>query len=98
MPKVQPLSEAEIESQLATVPGWAVVGGKLHREFKFKDFVGAFGFMTKVALLAEAANHHPEWRNVYNQVTIDLVTHAAGAALSQRDFALAQAINRLAIS
>jgi 4a-hydroxytetrahydrobiopterin dehydratase len=96
MPKVQPLSAAEIETQLDAVPGWTVVNGKLHREYKFKDFIAAFGFMTQVALLAEAADHHPEWCNVYNQVTIALVTHAAGDALSQRDFALAQAINRLA--
>lgn len=96
MPKVQPLSAAEIESQLSSAPGWTVVDGKLHREYKFKDFVAAFGFMTQVALLAQAANHHPLWSNVYNRVTIDLVTNDAGGALSQRDFDLARAINRLA--
>jgi 4a-hydroxytetrahydrobiopterin dehydratase len=95
MPKVQPLSAAEIESQLATVPQWSMVAGKLRREFRFRNFVEAFGFMTKVALLAEAADHHPEWFNVYGQVRIDLVTHAAGNALSQRDFDLARQIDKL---
>jgi 4a-hydroxytetrahydrobiopterin dehydratase len=95
MAKVKALSAREIDQQLATVSGWTVVNGKLQREFKFADFVRAFGFMSQVALLAQVANHHPAWRNVYNQVVIDLVTHEAGDALSQRDFDLAQQINAL---
>jgi 4a-hydroxytetrahydrobiopterin dehydratase len=95
MPRVQPLSAAEIESQLATVPQWSVVAGKLQREFHFRDFVDAFGFMTKVAILAEVADHHPEWFNVYGHVRIDLVTHAADNSLSQRDFDLARQIDQL---
>jgi 4a-hydroxytetrahydrobiopterin dehydratase len=95
MPKVQPLSDREIESQLATTPQWRVVAGKLQRHFRFRDFVEAFGFMTRVAILAEVADHHPEWFNVYNQVQIDLVTHDAGPAISQRDFDLARQIDGL---
>jgi 4a-hydroxytetrahydrobiopterin dehydratase len=60
----------------------------------FADFVEAFGFMTRVALLAETANHHPEWSNVYNRVEIDLTTHDAGG-ITERDFKLAQRINQL---
>lgn len=76
------------------VPAWSVVGGKLHRELQFADFVAAFSFMTRVALLAEKRDHHPEWRNVYNRVVIDLVTHDAGNAITQADVELAQAIEK----
>jgi 4a-hydroxytetrahydrobiopterin dehydratase len=71
-----------------------VVNGKLNRAFEFSDFVEAFGFMTKVALEAEKLNHHPEWRNVYNKLNIDLVTHDIGG-ISNYDIKLAGAINRL---
>jgi 4a-hydroxytetrahydrobiopterin dehydratase len=98
MATIAALSATEIAAQLPTVPGWTVVAGKLHREFKFKNFVAAFGFMTQVAILAEAADHHPEWSNVYDRVVIELVTHAAGNALSQRDFDLAQQIDELLTS
>ncbi|WP_018405736.1 4a-hydroxytetrahydrobiopterin dehydratase [Marinobacter gelidimuriae] len=73
---------------------WCIKEGKLYREFKFPDFVLAFGFMTKVAILAEKANHHPEWSNVYNSVVINLTTHEAGG-ISKRDFELAQEISKL---
>ncbi len=96
MPKVTALTEAELRDVLGEVPGWRMENGKLHREFKFANFVEAFGFMTKVALAAERADHHPEWFNVYNQVNIDLVTHAADNAVSQRDIDLAKQINTLA--
>jgi 4a-hydroxytetrahydrobiopterin dehydratase len=76
----------------ATPDGWEVVDGKLHREFEFHNFVEAFGFMSMVALLAEKADHHPNWSNVYNRVVIDLVSHDAGA-ITDRDTALADAIN-----
>ncbi len=95
MAKVQPLSPADLADQLATVPGWAVRDGKLHQRFQFPDFVAAFGFMSQVALLAEAADHHPEWSNVYGTVMIDLVTHAADNQISQRDIALAAQISKL---
>ncbi len=73
---------------------WQIVDGKLHQEFEFPDFITAFGFMTRVAILAEKANHHPEWSNVYGKVVIDLVSHDVGG-LSERDFKLAQRINLL---
>ncbi len=76
------------------VPAWSVVDGKLHRELQFADFVAAFSFMTRVAILAEKRNHHPEWRNVYNRVVIDLVTHDAGNAITEADVELAQAIEK----
>ncbi|AFP32710.1 MULTISPECIES: 4a-hydroxytetrahydrobiopterin dehydratase [Marinobacter] len=73
---------------------WRIKEDKLYREFKFQNFVVAFGFMTKVAMLAEKANHHPEWFNVYNKVVINLTTHEAGG-ISKRDFDLAQEISKL---
>jgi 4a-hydroxytetrahydrobiopterin dehydratase len=72
---------------------WHTNEGKLVREFKFSDFVSAFGFMTKVAMLAEKADHHPEWSNVYNKVVIKLTTHEVDG-LSTRDFDLAQEISK----
>jgi 4a-hydroxytetrahydrobiopterin dehydratase len=88
------LSDAEIRARLETLAGWEIVGGKLHRELRFADFVSAFSFMASVALRAEKMDHHPEWSNVYNRVVIDLTTHDAGG-LTERDFALAQAVNEL---
>jgi 4a-hydroxytetrahydrobiopterin dehydratase len=73
---------------------WEIKEEKLYREFKFSDFVVAFGFMTKVAMIAERVNHHPEWSNVYNKVLIHLTTHEAGG-ISQRDFELAKEISTL---
>jgi 4a-hydroxytetrahydrobiopterin dehydratase len=78
-----------------TVPeGWEVVDGKLHRQLEFADFSEAFAFMTRVALAAEKADHHPDWSNSWNTVTIDLVSHDAGG-LTSRDTALAETINAL---
>ncbi len=88
------LSSNEINSRLTELSGWDFQDGKLHRDFKFSDFVEAFGFMSRVALLAEAAGHHPEWFNVYNTVKIDLATHDVNG-VSQADFDLAIKINRL---
>jgi 4a-hydroxytetrahydrobiopterin dehydratase len=89
------LTAEQIEAELAKHPGWVVKGGKLHREVVFEGFVEAFGFMASVALVAQAMNHHPEWFNVYNKVTIDLTTHDAGG-ISARDFRFAAAIDKLA--
>lgn len=72
------LAPAAVEAALISLPGWALREGKLHREFRFADFVTAFGFMTSAALVAEAMNHHPEWSNVYNRVVVSLTTHDAG--------------------
>lgn len=74
--------------------GWEVVDGKLHREVELADFSEAFAFMTRVALAAEKADHHPDWSNSWNKVTIDLVSHDADG-LTSRDVALAEAINAL---
>jgi 4a-hydroxytetrahydrobiopterin dehydratase len=79
------LSDAQIQENLEQLDGWTVEDGKLHKEFQFDNFVSAFGFMTQLALVAESLNHHPEWFNVYNRVTIDLTTHDAGG-ISELDF------------
>jgi 4a-hydroxytetrahydrobiopterin dehydratase len=88
------LTPAEIETALAALPQWALRedGAAIVRTFRFTDFAEAFGFMTRVAILAEKADHHPEWFNVYNRVEITLTTHDAGG-LSARDAALAGAID-----
>lgn len=78
----------------ATAP-WQVADGKLHKEFRFGNFIEAFGFMTRVALVAEAMDHHPEWFNVYQTVRVDLATHDAGG-ITELDFALASRIEALA--
>jgi 4a-hydroxytetrahydrobiopterin dehydratase len=89
------LNESDLSDALRGIPGWELREAKLHKAFRFADFVQAFGFMTKVALLAEQANHHPEWFNVYNQVTIDLTTHDAGG-ISDLDVELARKIEAIA--
>jgi len=86
------LPAADIQSRLADLEGWALVGGKLRREFQFGDFIEAFGFMTQVALQAEKMDHHPEWSNVYNRVEVDLTTHDAGG-ITELDFELAARMN-----
>lgn len=78
----------------AELPDWALDGEHLKRSFRFGDFVEAFGFMARVALLAEKQDHHPEWFNVWNRVDIALTTHDA-EGLSQRDVKLAKAIDSL---
>ena len=93
MSDVAALSQSQIEGELSTLPNWSIKDGKLQAELKFTDFVEAFAFMTKVAFAAEAAQHHPDWSNVYNRVTIELVTHDAGDAISQRDIDLARQID-----
>lgn len=90
------LSPEEARAALADLPGWTLRedGLAIARSFRFKDFAEAFAFMTRVALLAEKADHHPEWANVWNRVDIVLTTHDAGG-LSTRDVALARAIGAL---
>jgi 4a-hydroxytetrahydrobiopterin dehydratase len=89
------LPEDEVTRRLAELVGWTLHDGKLHREYKFADFVEAFGFMASAALVAERMNHHPEWFNVWNTVEVDLTTHDAGG-ITARDFELAAAMERLA--
>ena len=88
-------TEAEIQDLLAELDAWTVENGKLHREYKFRSFVQAFGFMAQVALLAERAAHHPEWSNVYNRVVVDLTTHDAGG-ITQKDLELARQMEQVA--
>ncbi|XOV81894.1 MAG: 4a-hydroxytetrahydrobiopterin dehydratase [bacterium] len=76
-----------------TPEGWTLVDNALQRDFQFDDFVAAFAFMTKVALLAEKADHHPSWHNVYSTVKISLSTHDAGNTVTDKDVALATQIN-----
>lgn len=89
------LDEAEIARRLTALPGWQIRSGKLHREFVFEDFAVAFRFMTGVAAEAERLQHHPEWFNVYNRVTMDLVTHDA-QGITALDFELAERAQQLA--
>jgi 4a-hydroxytetrahydrobiopterin dehydratase len=95
MSQVAALSQSQIESETAKLSNWSVKEGRLHAEFRFDDFVQAFAFMTKVAFAAEATQHHPDWSNVYNRVTINLVTHDAGNAISQKDIDMARRIDTL---
>jgi len=92
MPK---LSQAELESALSQLKDWQLANGKLHREYKFPDFVHAFGFMATAAVAIEKKNHHPEWFNVYNRVVVDLTTHDAGG-ITSRDIDLAQLLDSIA--
>lgn len=88
-------NEQEAARLLEPLPGWEFRNNGITKQFKFRDFTVAFGFMTQVALLAEKANHHPEWSNVYNRVEIRLSTHDAGG-LTDLDISLAGAINTIA--
>lgn len=89
------LTDTEIQNNLKKLDGWSVKNGKLHKEFKFENFVAAFGFMTQLALIAESMNHHPEWFNVYNRVTIDMMTHEADG-ITELDIEFAAHANKLA--
>lgn len=90
------LTDTERAALSTTLPGWSLVSGRdaIERSFKFRDFSEAWGFMNRVALLAESQNHHPDWSNVWNRVRIELSTHDAGG-LTGNDVKLATAINAL---
>lgn len=89
------LSDEQVTEALADLEGWSRDGDKIVREFQFRDFVAALGFITQVGLLAEKANHHPELFNVYNRVTIALTTHDEGG-ITEKDIALAAAVSERA--
>jgi len=95
MTEITKLGNDEIAERVADYGNWSLEDGKLNAEFKFSNFVDAFGFMTSVALIAEKMNHHPEWFNVYSTVRIALNTHEVGG-ISVLDFQLAAEIDRLA--
>ena len=88
------LTADDIRVALQSLPDWSLQDDKLHRVFKFADFIAAFGFMSQVALLAERINHHPEWCNNYRTVSIALISHDA-VGITQKDIDLAMAISRL---
>ena len=89
------LSDQEITAALAGLPGWSAEGGALHRELSFGDFSEAWGFMARVALIAEKLDHHPNWSNVWATVVIDLSTHDAGG-VTGLDVEFATRVNALA--
>lgn len=88
------LSDEQIKKELANLTGWSIINGKLHKDFIFRDFIEAFGFMSTAALHIEKMNHHPEWFNVYNKLKVDLTTHDAGG-ITQNDINLARILNSL---
>jgi len=88
------LSKTEITEDLKKLEGWAIKDNKLHKEFQFDSFNQAFGFMTRAAMEIEKMNHHPEWFNVYNRITVDLTTHDAGG-ITNNDINLARILNSL---
>jgi len=88
------LSELEIKEELKQLSEWNIKNDKLHKEFKFDNFNQAFGFMTRAAMEIEKMNHHPEWFNVYNRITIELTTHDAGG-ITKNDVNLARILNAL---
>lgn len=88
------LSNEEIKEHLNTLKGWELKNDALHKEFTFKDFISAFGFMAKVALRAEKMDHHPDWKNIYNKVSITLNTHDAGG-VTELDLKLADLIDKI---
>ncbi len=92
-----PAEKIGAEAALARLQGWRAVEGRdaIAKEFRFKDFNAAFAFMTRVALHAEKADHHPEWFNVYNRVDVVLATHDA-RGVTEKDVALAQAMDEAA--
>jgi 4a-hydroxytetrahydrobiopterin dehydratase len=92
---IQKMTDQEVAQELAKLPGWSLENGKLHRAFQFADFVEAFGFMARAALVAEAMGHHPDWSNVWNRVTVDLSTHSIDG-ISRLDFELAAKIQAFA--
>jgi 4a-hydroxytetrahydrobiopterin dehydratase len=93
--KVAKLTDTELSSAVAKLPGWSVKNGKLHRDYKFPDFAHALGFMATAAPSIEKNNHHPEWANVYNKVAVDLTTHDAGG-ITQKDVDLAVLLESIA--
>jgi len=91
----KPLSPAEIADALRTLPGWTLESGALAKGFKFGSFKEALSFMVRVGFEAEALNHHPEWTNVYDKVSIRLNTHDAGSRVTAKDVTLAQKIDAI---
>ncbi len=94
MKNMNRLSQAEVDEELEKLHGWSIINEKLHKEFSFDSFNQAFGFMTRAAMEIEKMNHHPEWFNVYNRITIELTTHDVGG-ITKNDVNLAKILNSL---
>ncbi len=88
------LSLKELQESSHLIPGWEILNNRLRKTFKFRDFIEAFGFMTKIAMISESICHHPEWKNVYSEVSIDLTTHEL-SGISNLDLKLAKAIDKI---
>ncbi|MGK0271335.1 MAG: 4a-hydroxytetrahydrobiopterin dehydratase [Cocleimonas sp.] len=88
-------SNEEVDAFLEANNSWQLTNSKLQKQFEFKNFIQAFGFMTQVAIIAEKSDHHPEWFNVYKTVKVGLTTHEADG-ITERDFALATAMDKIA--
>lgn len=89
------LTEDELAAALTELPDWTVQDGKLHRQYKFPSFAQAMGWMMSAAILADKLDHHPEWSNVYNRVTVNLVTHSLGNQIGNLDVELARQMEKL---
>lgn len=94
MPRPRKLSSEDVTARIASLPEWSVADGKLHRQYQFADFTYAFAFMAAVATVAGKMDHHPDWQNVYNRVTVDLSTHDAGG-ITTLDCDLAAAMEEI---
>ena len=94
MPRPTKLTAEQIQEALSQLPGWTLQDGKLHKTYQFADFIEAWGFMSRAALLAQAMDHHPEWFNVYRTVRVDLNTHDAGG-ITRLDVELATKMDAL---
>jgi 4a-hydroxytetrahydrobiopterin dehydratase len=95
MERRERLADQALERELGGLEGWKVAGGKLHREYRFHDFIEAWGFMSSAALVIQQMDHHPEWSNVYGTVVVELVTHDAGG-ITARDVELARRMEAIA--
>lgn len=95
MMKRRQATTEEIEQALAELPQWKVKDGKLHKQYKFNSFAAALGWMVSAGIEADKMDHHPEWSNVYNRVTVNLVTHDLGNVISTWDLELARKMEKL---
>ncbi len=96
MSKREAATENQINDALNDLPGWSLVDGKLQKNYKFNSFAAALGWMVSAGVEADKMNHHPEWSNVYNRVTVTLVTHDLGNVVSTLDLTLAKKMEALA--
>ena len=91
------LQDGELKELVVKIPGWEIKSEKIQREFNFANFIEAFSFMTKIALICEKYNHHPNWENVYSKVIIRLNTHDIGG-ITNLDQTLASEINKISVA